>query len=176
MDMAMGHKRKIRIKNIATAAMLFAVAITLSFIEGFFPTQIPGVKLGLSNIVVMFSLFFLQKRYALAIVLLKGLSTFLLKGPISGILSLSGGLFSVTVIIILIGVSKQKITYLLSSVFGALAHNIGQFFVASLILKTPLWYYLPILLFAGIGAGVATSTLLRLTLPALSKITTNRSN
>ena len=169
----MGHKSKIKIKNIATTAMLFAVAIVLSFIEGLFPTQIPGVKLGLSNIVVMYSLFFLKKRYALAIVLLKGLFTFLLKGPVSSILSLSGGLLSITVIFVLITVSNKKITYLMSSVCGALAHNIGQFFVASIILRTPLWYYLPALLFAGIAAGIATSTLLRLTLPALSKLNIN---
>lgn len=169
----MGHKRKVRMRNVATAAMLFAVAIVLSFIEGLVPMQIPGVKLGLSNIVVMYSLFFLQKRYAIAIVLLKGLFVFLLKGPVSGVLSLSGGLLSVTIIIVLIAVSNKKITYLLSSVCGALAHNIGQFFVASIILGTPLTYYLPILLFAGIAAGIATSTLLRLTIPALARLNIN---
>lgn len=158
------------IKTISATAMLFALALSLSFLEGLIPMPIMGVKLGLSNIVIMYSLFYLRKRDALFIAILKSFFVFLIKGPISGILSLSGGLLSLWVIIILSIITNKKISYLLSSVSGAIAHNVGQFIIASFILGTPLWYYLPILLFSGIGAGILTSILLRLTLPALQKI------
>lgn len=164
---------KEKLKTIATAAVFFALAIILSIIEGFIPSP-NGVKLGLSNIVVMYSLFYMKKRDALAIALMKGFFVFLLKGPISGILSLSGGTLSVAVMSLLIVVSSNKVSYLLASVAGAITHNLGQFVVASSILGTPLWFYLPVLLFSGVAAGVATSVLLRLTLPALGKLGKNK--
>ena len=163
---------KEKLKTVAIGGVFFALAIVLSIVEGFIPSPMNGVKLGLSNIVVMYSLFFMRKRDAATIALLKGLFTFLLKGPTSGILSLSGGLMSVAVMSVLIFFSSGKISYLLASVCGAVTHNLGQFVVASMILGTPLWYYLPVLLFSGVAAGVATSVLLRVTLPALGKLKT----
>lgn len=160
------------IRQVALTAMLFALAIALTIAESFIPVPapIPGIRLGLSNIVVMFSLFFLRFRYAFAIAVLKSLFVFITRGAVAGALSLAGGLFSICVMVLLILVFKNKISWLLISISGAVFHNIGQLTVASVILGTPLWFYAPFLLLFGIIAGSATSILLRVSMPVFKKM------
>ncbi|HBL84617.1 MAG: heptaprenyl diphosphate synthase [Clostridiales bacterium GWF2_38_85] len=162
----------ILIKKLALTGLLFALAIVLAILEGMFPMPIPvpGVKLGLSNIVVMYSLFFLKRRNAIAIAVLKGFFVFITRGPVSGALSICGGLLSILIMIILMLIFKDKLSYLIVSVSGAIFHNIGQFIVASFIMSTPLWFYFPILLLSGLIAGFATSILLKITLPAFERL------
>ncbi len=160
-------------KNLVLTAMLFATAVVLSIVESMIPMPIPipGVKFGLSNIVVMYAVFFLNKRDALMIAILKGVFAALTRGAVAGLLSLTGGVFSIVVMVVLMYILKEKGSYFLYSMAGALFHNIGQFVAISIIYTDMAWlYYLPILLVTGIIAGMITSVLLRVLLPALQKI------
>lgn len=172
MDKNLGNMSKT--KKMVITALLFAVALVLSIVENSFPAilpVVPGVKLGLSNIAVMFALFFLEKKQAFTIATLKAFFVFTTRGPIAGLLSLSGGILSLVVMSLLIIVFKDKISYLILSIFGSVSHNIGQFIVISLIYTNMyLWVYLPVLLITGVIAGAATATLLRFILPALKRL------
>ncbi len=163
----------IKIKRMVLTAFLFAVVLVLSVVENELqiPVPVPGVKLGLSNIVVMYSLFFVEKKEALLLAVLKAMFVFLTRGAVASFLSLCGGLLSVLVMILFLLIFKDKISYLMISILGAVFHNIGQIIAISIIYTNIyLWAYFPVLLISGIIAGVATSTLLRVTLPALQKL------
>lgn len=161
-------------KKLVLTALLFAVALVLSIAESSLPAifpAVPGVKLGLSNIAVMFALFFLEKKQAFAIATLKAFFVFITRGPIAGLLSFSGGMLSLMIMLLLLMIFGDKISYMILSIFGSVAHNVGQFIVISFIYTSMyLWVYLPVLLVAGVIAGVATATLLRLILPALNRL------
>jgi heptaprenyl diphosphate synthase len=159
-------------KRIALLGLLFALAIVLSIVEGLLPipAPVPGIKLGLSNIVVMFALFQLNKRDALALCILKAVFVAVTRGTVAGILSLTGGLFALGIMTLLIIILKDKSTYLLVSIAGAVFHNIGQTLAASIILQTFLWPYLSILIFTGLVTGFATSILLKLTSPVFLRL------
>ncbi len=161
-------------KLLVLTALLFAIALILSIVENSLPSLgggIAGVKLGLSNIAVMYALFFIDKREAFIIAVLKSAFVFITRGPVSALLSFSGGVLSIVVMVILIYIYKDRVSYLLLSIFGAVAHNLGQFAVVSLIYTgIYLWFYIPILLIAGVIAGMATSVLLRFILPALKRL------
>ena len=163
----------IKIKRMVLTAFLFAVVLVLSVVENELqiPVPVPGVKLGLSNIVVMYSLFFVEKKEALLLAVLKAMFVFLTRGAVASFLSLCGGLLSVLVMILFLLIFKDKISYLMISILGAVFHNIGQIIAISIIYTNIyLWAYFPVLLISGIIAGAATSTLLRVTLPALQKL------
>ncbi len=159
---------------LVLTGLLFAISIVLITVENSFPpifAALPGIKLGLSNIVTMYALFFLNKRQALLLAVLKSLFVFATRGTVAGILSLSGGILSLIVMVILMYVFREKISYLLLSIFGAIFHNLGQLAAVSLIYTNLyIWAYLPVLLFAGVVAGIATAALLKLILPALKKL------
>ena len=169
-----------RIKNLNQTQMLvltsliFASALVLAIVENILPPlpiAVPGVKFGLSNIAVMYALFFLGRRQAYTIGILKSVFVFVTRGGIAGLLSFSGGILSITVMILLMAVFRDRITYLIVSIFGAVFHNIGQFMVISVIYTgMNMWAYLPILLISGLAAGIVTSTLLRFILPAFNRL------
>lgn len=159
-------------KRITLLGLLFALAIVLSIIEGLFPmpVPVPGIRLGLANIVVMFALFCLKRSDALILVILKAVFVAATRGAIAGFLSLSGGLLALGIMVLLLILMKDKSTYLLISISGAVFHNLGQIAAASLILKTALLYYLPVLIISGLITGFATSILLKITSPVFLRL------
>lgn len=161
-------------RRLVLTSLLFATALVLSFIENTLPpimVSVPGVKFGLSNIAVMYALFFLSKKEAFTIAALKSFFVFLTRGFVASLLSFCGGMLSITVMVLLTYIFREKISYLLLSVSGAVFHNIGQFIAISLIYTNLyLWVYLPVLLISGVFAGMATATLLRFILPAFSRL------
>jgi len=173
MNESPGHFQ--RTKLLVLTAMLFAIALVLSVVENSLPPipfVVPGVKLGLSNIVVMFALFFLDKKQAFAIALLKAVFVFMTRGMIAGLLSFCGGIFSLAIMILLMVIFKDKISYLVLSIFGAIFHNLGQLLAISIIYTSiSLIVYLPILLISGVIAGIATSTMLKIIFPAFKRLT-----
>ena len=139
-------------RRIALSGLLFALAMALSFIEGTLtiPGLLPGMKLGLANIVVMYALFFMGPRQALVLDVLKALFVFLVSGFTAGFLSLCGGLLSLLVMWVLYYLLPVRPTWFILSVCGALAHNIGQLLGAGVIISSSL----SLLLCAGhAGAG-----------------------
>lgn len=158
--------------RVAMLGLLFALAVVLSVIEGLFPVPIPvpGIRLGLANVVVMYALFFLRKRDALTLAVLKAVFAAATRGTTAGMLSLSGGLLAFGIMALLLFLLKDKSTYLPVSVAGAVFFNIGQIAAASAILETALWIYIPVLIVSGIVTGTATSILLKMTSPVFLRL------
>src|SRR5699024_11202731 len=134
---SMSNKQPSKAKQVALSGMLFAMAMALSFIEGSltFPGLLPGMKLGLANVVVMYALLFMGVRQALILDLLKALFVFLVSGPTAGFLSLCGGLLSLLVMWLLYDVLPFRPTWFILSVSGAFAHNVGQLIGAGIIIS-----------------------------------------
>lgn len=171
------NETKNRTKRLVLTAMLFALAIVLSIVEGMLPAPVPvpGVRFGLSNIVVMYALFFLQKQDAFFIAILKGLFAAMTRGAVAGLLSVTGGLMSILVMLAVMRILKEKGSYFIYSMSGALAHNLGQFIAISVLYTSiGIWYYLPVLVLAGIVAGMVTAVLLKFILPALERLELTR--
>ena len=160
-------------KRIALSGLLFALAMALSFVEGTLtiPGLLPGMKLGLANIVVMYALFFMGPKQALVLDILKALFVFLVSGATAGFLSLCGGLLSLAVMWLLYYHFPVRPTWFSLSVCGALGHNIGPLLGASVILSTAVsLYYAPVMLVLGLVMGMLTSVTLRAMLPALGRL------
>ena len=107
-------------RHIALSGLLFALAMALSFIEGslVIPGLLPGMKLGLANIVVMYALFFMGVKQALVLDVLKALFVFLVSGFTAGFLSLCGGLLSLLVMAVLYYVVPVRPTSKWTRLFG----------------------------------------------------------
>ena len=148
--------RNSKARRVALYGMLTALAFILSYVESLVPVTvgIPGVKLGLANLVVVIALYTLDLKGAFVIsavrIVLSGLT---FGGLFSMLYSLAGGLFSFVVMAIL---SRKKVFGTVGvSVCGGVAHNIGQLLVAMAVLETEsVWYYFPVLLISGSVAGV----------------------
>ena len=137
-------------------ALLVALAMVLSWLESLVPLSlaVPGVKLGLANLVVIFALYKLGPRQAAVISLVRVLLVTLTFGNAFGFAySLAGAALSLGVMIPLR--RSGKFSLLGVSIAGGVCHNIGQILVAMAVLGTAeLLWYLPALLAAGTAAGV----------------------
>ena len=137
-------------------ALLVALAMVLSWLESMVPLSlvVPGVKLGLANLVVIFALYRLGPRQAVVISLVRVLLVTLTFGNAFGFAySLAGAALSLGVMIPLR--RSGKFSLLGVSIAGGVCHNIGQILVAMAVLGTAeLLWYLPALLAAGTAAGV----------------------
>ena len=176
------QNRNCKVKRLALMGLLFALAMALSFLESLLPALPmlpPGIRLGLSNIVTMYALFVL--------------------GPVSGytngtrawlqgggeamkklgaqmvfatfLVMLSTAALTVTVMLLLSLLPGIRRQYLLLSVFGGAAHNVGQLIAARFIISNQyVWYYLPVLLAAGLLMGAITGMALRVVMPYLDRL------
>lgn len=163
-----------RTRKITHLAMLLTLTVVLSILESIMPTfiPVPGVKLGLANIAIMYTLIFYGKKEAISLNIAKAVLAGVTRGATSALLSLCGGLLSIFVIILLIIIFRNKLSYLILSVFGAIFHNIGQLIAVYFIMDTySVIYYLPILIISGVIMGILTGILLKTVMPAISKIT-----
>ena len=158
-------------RQTALLGMLFALSMALSFLESMltpFFGLMPAMKLGLSNIVVMYAVLFLNRRSALYLVLLKALFALLTRGVTAGFLSLCGGALSLAVFCLLLAL-PFTITGYIFSVSGA--HNGGQLLGAAALLSDKMAItYAPMLLIAGLIVGSCTYMVSRLIFPAVKRI------
>ena len=165
--------RNQKTRQVALSGLLFALAMALSFVESTITPLLglmPGIKIGLSNIVVMYALFFMGFGPALTLAVLKAFFVLLTRGAVASMLSLCGGLLSLAVMAILYRLPRRP-TWFILSVSGSLAHNIGQLLGASVILSSNLALaYAPVLIISGLLMGAATSGSLSALLPALSRL------
>ena len=143
-------------KRVALGGVLTACAMIFSYIEFLFPLNfiIPGVKLGLANIVIIIALYRLGFKYALIVNLLRiFLMAWLFTGPLALLFALSGGLFSLLAMWLLKNLRVFSIAGV--SIAGGVAHNAGQILVAVLLMENAVvFYYLPVLLITGTITGV----------------------
>lgn len=169
-----GSKKK-EVRKLSHLAMLFALALVFSWFESLIPPLLPiPVKYGLSNIPVMFTLMSYGLPSALLLAFFKSSFVLMTRGTLAAILSFSGGVFSVLVMWLLDRGFRGKLSFILLSVMGALAHNLAQFAVVLLIFQSgasAVFYgLLPPLLLMGIFSGILTGIALRVVLPFLSKV------
>ena len=144
-------------KRITFLAMLIAISMILSYLESFLPQIyiVPGIKLGLANIPVMFAIFKLKPSDALIISGIRILLlSMLFRNFLSFLFSITGGLMSIGLMLLC---KKMKFFSILGiSVVGGVSHNLGQILIAVFIANTPgLFFYLPILIVSGTLAGIA---------------------
>ena len=151
------QSHKSPIKKITLYGMMIALAFVFSYLERLIPLNIgiPGVKLGLGNIVVLLALYTIGTKGAFVISVIRILLTgFTFSGLFSMLYSLAGGILSFLVMALLKKYNVFSTTGV--SVCGGVSHNIGQLFVAMIVLESSnVWYYLPVLLVSGCLAGVA---------------------
>ena len=150
--------RKLTTKQLALSAMLAALALALSYVEGMFPLPLPlpGFKLGLANIVTVFALYALGAAQALAILLVRVLLGAVFAGNASALIfSLFGGLAALGAMALLSRAGRLSVYGV--SIGGAAAHNGGQVCAAMLTLgsSAPL-AYLPVLLLVSLFTGALT--------------------
>ena len=149
--------------QVSFCAILIALALALSYFERFLPLQLviplPGIKLGLANVVTLVALCLLKKRYVCMILICRCFLGALFGGGITGLLfSLCGGLLALGAMV-LAGKSGVFSIYGIS-MFGAAAHNIGQILVAMVLMNSVyVGAYLPYLLLTAVATGLLTGGL-----------------
>ncbi|QHI72395.1 Gx transporter family protein [Aminipila terrae] len=143
-------------KRIAVSAVLASLGLIFSYIEAIIPFSIgvPGVKLGIANLVVVIALYALGGSYAFSINVIRILIAGLLFNGIFGALySLGGACVSLLTMIIL---KKTNIFSIVGvSMAGGVAHNVGQMLIAAAIISNiKIFIYFPVLLFSGMITGI----------------------
>lgn len=151
---------KLTTKELTRCALLTAMALALSYLENFFPLSlaipVPGIKLGLANIVTVFALYALGSGQALMILLARCFLGAVFAGNMNALIfSVMGGLTAMVVMFLL--KKWKKLSIYGVSIGGAAAHNCGQVAAAVLTLGNsgPL-YYLPVLLGVSLFTGALT--------------------
>ena len=156
-------------KRLALCAVLIALAMALSYTERFIPLQmvipLPGVKLGLANIVTLIALYVMGSKAAFAILIPRCVFGAVFGGGITGLaFSLTGGILAMVTMI----VAKKSPVFSVYgvSILGAAAHNIGQILAAMVLMNSVyigayLPYLLVVALFTGFATGAAGAGVLR---------------
>lgn len=147
-------------RSLALCSMLIALALGLSYMERFFPLQmvvpLPGIKLGLANIVTLFALYFLDYKSAFQILTIRCALGALFGGGLTAFFfSISGGILALSTMALVRHIPILSLYGV--SICGAAAHHIGQIIIASLLLRSPyIIVYLPFLLLLSIATGFLT--------------------
>ena len=144
-----------KVKTMTRMALLSAIALTIFWVEAQIPMPIPvpGVKLGLANLIIVIALYKmrLSEVFLLSIVRIL-LSGFLFGNYFSILYSLAGGLLSLAVMALLKKTGDFSVMGI--SMAGGVFHNVGQLVVAMMVVETfSVGYYLPVLLVAGLVTG-----------------------
>ena len=171
---------RVNFKSIAKELSLLAIFLSAALIVGLaermipLPIAVPGVKLGLSNVVILTALYLFDFKKSLTLVVLKCVMLLLLSGNFPAFLySLSGSLLSFIVMWCLIKLpfSRKRLSPIGISAVGAVFHNVGQIAMAVLVLGSlNIAVYLPILIVTGVITGVLIGIAVRAVLPLVAKV------
>lgn len=164
--------RQSKTYRIALSGLLVALMLVLGYVESLMPIAagIPGIKLGLSNGVLIFAVYTLGIPTAFALMGLKVLLSGLLFGGVSAMMyAFAGGLLSMVFMALL---SRCKgVHVVVVSMVGGLMHNVGQVGLAMVMLGTPkLMYYMAILMVVGLLCGGLTGVCASSVMKHLKKI------
>ncbi len=148
-------------RRVAAYGMLIGLAFIFSYIEAILPIPIPipGVKLGLANLVTIVGLYTVGVKGTVAISLVRIVLVGFTFGNVSSMMySLAGGMLSLMLMILFKKLNWFSQTGV--SVMGGIGHNIGQLTMAALVTQTwGVFYYLPFLMVAGVAAGAVIGLL-----------------
>ena len=159
-------------KDITKIAILTSICVVISIIESYFTfigDIIPGLKLGLANIVIIFTLYEYNFKTAITVSLVRVLIVALLRTGfgINFFFSLSGAIFSIIAMYLF---KKIKLSVIGVSIIGSLFHSIGQVLVGVLFLNNyNVMYYLPYLLIFSIPTGIVIGIISKKMLDSTSK-------
>jgi len=160
-------------KKDAIIIILICNAILISLLEMIIPipVPIPGVKLGLANIITIIAIAFLDFKDVMLIVFLRCLVVAVLSKGITVLpFSLTGGLLSAIAMWLLYKKAWRLFSIKGISVVGAIVHNTAQLLVASVILgETVIFYYIPVLLISAVVTGLITGSISELTVREIEK-------
>ena len=150
------------VKKLTLLGVLSAIALTIFMVEAQIPPLVPmpGVKLGLANIVTVFAVFVLGGKEGAAVLFVRVFLGAVFAGNFSTILYSAGG--GICAILVTIGLKKilTKNQLWVAGCFGAIAHSIGQMVVAAWLLGTPsVAVYLPVMILISIFTGLFTGFL-----------------
>lgn len=157
-----------RARKITFIAMLTAIALTIFIVEVQIPAlvPIPGIKLGLANVITLFALMTLSRKEAFLILMLRIILGSVFAGSImSCMYSLAGGIVCFAFMSGAICFMRENMLWC-TSIVGAIGHNIGQIVVAVMVTHTiQIAWYLPVLLISavitGLFTGLITQTVLK---------------
>ena len=142
-------------RKIAYLGVFLALALILSYVESLIPFYfgIPGVKLGLTNLIVVVMLYCTGTKEAFGVSVARILLAGFLFGNLFSILySLAGGVLSFLVMCLLTNTGRFHVISV--SVTGGISHNLGQLIAAAFVVETyDIFYYMPFLLIAGVATG-----------------------
>ena len=149
----------IKIRKLTTLGLLTAIALTIFLVEAQIPpiVPLPGVKLGLANIVTVFAVFALSPKDGLLVLCARIFLGAVFAGNFSTIFySAAGGLCAIAATILLRKILKKNQLWV-AGCFGAIAHSLGQMAMAMLLLGTPsILVYLPVMIILSIITGLFT--------------------
>ena len=158
-------------KKLTVSALLVALAMILSYLETLIPFNfgLPGVKLGLANLVVVCAFYLLDTRSAFLISMVRILLIAFTFGSLAALLySLAGGLISFAVMALLR--RNEGFSVIGVSVAGGVTHNIGQLLAAVLIVENlNLFFYVPVLIIAGLITGLLIGIISKYVIPPVKK-------
>lgn len=160
-------------KKMVLLSILISQALVLNVIERAIPVPVPvpGVKLGLANVVSLFTIIVFGFRETITVVFLRTfLSSIFAGGMSSFFYSLAGGLLSAVIMSYMYLNHKDTFSIPTISVVGAIFHNIGQISVASFVIHNiRLFYYLPVLLISGVITGIIIGFTVQFSIDPLKK-------
>ena len=144
------------VRKLTKTALLCAAALILGYIDSLIPLvpAVPGIKLGLSNLVLLYAIFYLTPFETVCIMLVKvGLSSLLFGNAVGALYSIAGGVLSVAVMLLLHRI--RSVSVIPVSTFGGIAHILGQIAVGCALLGVrPMLVYAPWLLVSGLLTGL----------------------
>ena len=159
-------------RKLTLMALLTAIALTIFVIENQItaPVPIPGVKLGLANIITLIAMKLLGKKEAGAVLLVRILMGAMFAGSPSTLLfSAAGGLLAYLVMCLTVDLFGENQLWIVSALAG-LAHNAGQLLACVLVVRTPgVFAYAPVLAASGVITGIFTGLAAQALLKALKK-------
>ena len=143
-------------KKVATLGLTIALAMIMSYIEALVPLSfaVPGIKMGLANIVIIFVLYKIGTKEAIVVSLIRViLVSLLFSNAMAMAYSIAGAVLSLSVMWLL--KKTDKFSVIGVSVAGGVMHNVGQIIMAVILLGTEqIALYLPVLIITGTATGV----------------------
>ena len=158
-----GANRPLRARRIALLSIFLAYALVVGLIERMIPLGalipgVPGIRLGLANIVILVALYIFPMAESFMLMLLKSVLTSLLAGsPVSMFYSITGSVLAFLGMLLLIRLFKERVSPIGVSVAGAALHNTGQILAAGMLMQTTVVFaLLPYLLLVAVTTGTLT--------------------
>lgn len=161
-------------KKTVILSLLISQALVLNVIERVIapPVFMPGVKLGLANVISLFTIIIFGWKEALLVVFLRTLLSSFFGGGFSAFAySIAGGVLSTLIMTFMYRYYKHLFSIVAISVAGSVFHNIGQILIASIVVSNiNLFFYLPILLISGVVMGIFIGVTVQYTMKPLKNI------